>query len=90
MLSVESAPRPNPKHVSFALDNNGSTVENNVYMEVSVKRIVSLSLSSKHRNVMRNQIVRRIFCETSLDKSDKESVKKCNTILYCIEIRNHL
>jgi hypothetical protein len=33
MLSVESAPRPNGKHVSFAIDS--SSVENSVYTEVS-------------------------------------------------------
>ena len=41
MLSVESAPRPNAKHVSFALDNNGSTVEPDVYTEVSLSREIS-------------------------------------------------
>ncbi|CAB3998575.1 Hypothetical predicted protein, partial [Paramuricea clavata] len=33
MLSVESAPRSNGKHVSFAIDGHGSSVENNVYTE---------------------------------------------------------
>lgn len=35
MLSVESAPRSSGKHVSFALDGHGSSIETTVYSEVS-------------------------------------------------------
>ena len=35
MLSVESAPRSSGKHVSFAMDGHGSSIETTVYSEVS-------------------------------------------------------
>jgi hypothetical protein len=58
MLSVETAPRSNGKHVSFAMDGRGSSVENNVYTGVS-----NSFLKTSNFSVLKNHsVLSEIIC----------------------------